>query len=69
MSRPQFTPFVVYDEDIVRVLVRGGRDVRVIELLRVLKGKEKAHVAMAIFFSGLDNISFEDEIAESLVFN
>lgn len=52
------------EEDVVGVVVGDGCDVGVVEVGGVADAEEQAHVAMPIFAAGLEEIGFEDEIAE-----
>ena len=60
---------VLHDENVVGMLIGRRSDVGVVKIRRVLEAEEETHVAVAVFFAGLDEIGFEDEVAKHSVRN
>ena len=58
---------VVHDENIVRVRIGGDGHVHVVEMRRVLRPEEQAHVLVRIRFLGGKQVGFQNEIAEDPV--
>ncbi len=52
------------EENVVGVVIGDGGDVGVVEVGGVADAEEKAHVAMPVFATGLEEVGFEDELAE-----
>jgi hypothetical protein len=55
---------VMDEEDIMGMVVGGAGEVYVVEVGGVLEAEEEAEVAVWVVFAGLEQVTFEDEIAE-----
>ena len=62
-----YTRFAVDNEDVVGMVVGFGGDVDVVIMAGIVKAKKEAHVAMAVFLTGLEEFGFEDEVAKNVI--
>lgn len=58
---------VIDDKNVVGMVIGSGGDVSVIKAGGGLKPEEQAHIAVAVFLACLNEVSFENKIAENLV--
>lgn len=57
---------ILYDKDLVGMIVGFGSHVRVVVVRHVLEAEEKHHVAVPVFLAGLQAVGFDDTVAEHL---